>query len=179
MGWNGRVDEELRQELLRRRDEDQRVRHLVSFPTGQHIIRLPDKVAEELRRVDEDNTRWLGDLLTARGWPGRTLAGEDGAHAAWLLAQHADHAPALQQAFLDALRGAVAQGEATPSHLAYLEDRVRVHAGQPQLYGTQFTVRSGTFGPHPIEDSQRLDERRAAAGLEPFCDYEARMRAGS
>lgn len=179
MGWNGCVDEELRRELLRRRDEDQRVRHLVSPPKGQHVILLSDEVAEEWQRVDEDNTRWLADLLAARGWPGRTLAGEDGAHAAWLLAQHADRAPVVQQAFLDALRGAVAEGEATPAHLAYLEDRVRVRARLPQLYGTQFTVISGAFGPHPIEDPQRLDERRSAAGLDPFCDYEARMRAES
>jgi|HubBroStandDraft_3_1064219.scaffolds.fasta_scaffold71532_2 hypothetical protein len=46
-----------------------------------------------------------------RGWPGRTLVGEDGAQAAWLLAQHADHNPDLQRAFLDALRDAVARGE--------------------------------------------------------------------
>ena len=178
-GWNGCVDEELRRELLRRRDQDQRVRRLVSPPKGQHMARLPDEVAAEWQRVDEDNTRWLGDLLTTRGWPGRTMAGEDGAQAAWLLAQHADRAPALQRAFLDAVRGAVGQGEASPAHLAYLEDRVRVHAGQPQLYGTQFTVTSDTFGPYPIEDPQRLDERRAAAGLEPFAVYEARMRADS
>jgi hypothetical protein len=178
-GWNGCVDEELRRELLRRRDEDQRVRRLVSPPSGQHMAGLPDEVLAEWQRVDEDNTRWLGDLLTTRGWPGRTMAGEDGAQAAWLLAQHADRAPALQQAFLDAVRGAAGQGEASPAHLAYLEDRVRVHAGQPQLYGTQFTVTSGTFGPYPIEDPQRLDERRAAAGLEPFAVYAARMRADS
>jgi Family of unknown function (DUF6624) len=135
------VDKEIRRELLRRRDEDQRVRHLASPPKGHHLIRLPDEVAEEWQRVDEDNTRWLGDLLIARGWPGRTQAGEDGAQAAWLLAQHADRAPVLQQAFLDALRGAVAQGEASPAHLAYLDDRVRVHAGQPQLYG--MTTRPG------------------------------------
>jgi Family of unknown function (DUF6624) len=179
VGWNGGVDEGLRLELIRRRDEDQRVRHPVSFPKGQYMIRLPDEVAEEMQRVDEDNTRWLGDLLTTRGWPGKALVGEDGAQAAFLLAQHADRAAGLQQEFLDALRRAVAQGEASPAHLAYLEDRVRVRAGRPQLYGTQFTVTGGTFGPHPIEDPQRLDERRAAAGLEPFCDYEARMQAGS
>src|SRR5580704_3400756 len=107
VGWNGCVDEDLRRELLRRRDEDQRVRPLVSPPKGQHVIRLPDEVAEEWQRVDGDNTRWLADLLAARGWPGRTLAGEDGAHAAWLIAQHADRAPVVQQAFLDAVRGAV------------------------------------------------------------------------
>jgi len=35
----------------------------------------------------------------------------------------------------------------------------------------------GTFGPHPIEDPLRLDERRAAAAPEPYADYEARMKA--
>lgn len=141
------------------------------------MVRLPDEVAAEWQRVDSDNTRWLGDLLTTLGWPGRSLVGDDGVQAAWLLAQHADRAPSLQRAFLDALRDAVAQGEAFPGHLAYLEDRVRVRAGQPQLYGTQFTVTGGTFGPYPIEDPARLDERRAAAGLQPFADYEARMKA--
>jgi hypothetical protein len=85
----------------------------------------------------------------------------------------------LRRAFLDALRVAVGQGEASPAHLAYLEDRVRVNAGQPQLYGTQFSVTGGEIGPCPIEDPQRLDERRAEAGLEPFADYEARMRTQS
>jgi len=102
--------------------------------------------------------------------------GEDGADAAWLLAQHADRNPARQREFLDALRGAVARGEASPANLAYLEDRVRVHAGQPQLYGTQFTMTDGKFGPRPIDDPARLDQRRATAGLEPFAAYEARIR---
>jgi len=54
---------------------------------------------------------------------------------------------------------------------------VRVNAGRPQLYGTQFTVTDGEFGPCTIEDPQRLEERRAEAGLEPIADCEARMRA--
>ena len=126
--------------------------------------------------MDTGNTRWLADILATRGWPGRSMAGEDGAAAAWLLAQHADLDLGLQRAFLDALRGAVAEGEASPANLAYLEDRVRVSDGRPQLYGTQFTVTDGEFGPCPIEDRQQLDERRAAAGLEPFAVYEAQIR---
>jgi hypothetical protein len=172
------VDEELRQELLARAEEDQRVRRLVSPSKGQHEFRLPDEVAEEWRRVDTGNTQWLADLVDARGWPGRTLAGTDGAEAAWLLAQHADRDPELQRMFLEALRGAVTDGEAAPGNLAYLEDRVRVHDGRPQLYGTQFTVTDGELRPSPIEDPQRLDERRTEAGLGPFAAYEAQMRAG-
>jgi hypothetical protein len=171
------VDEELRRELLARRAEDQRIRHLASERSDPGTGRLPDDLAEQWQRVDQDNTRWLADVLASRGWPGRTLVGDQAAQAAWLLAQHADHDPVQQRAFLDALRAAVTQGEASAAHLAYLEDRVRVNAGQPQLYGTQFTVTGQTFGPHPIEDPGRLDERRAQAGLEPFADYQARMRA--
>jgi hypothetical protein len=178
MRWNGWVDEELRRELLARAGEDQRVRRLASPPKGQHELRLPDEVAEELRRVDTGNTRWLASLVATHGWPGRTLAGTDGAEAAWLLAQHADRDPELQRTFLEALRGAVADGDAPPGNLAYLEDRVRVHDGRPQLYGTQFTMTDGELGPSPIEDPDRLDERRAEAGLGPFAAYEAQMRAG-
>jgi len=172
------MDEELRQELLARAEEDQRVRRRAAPPKGQYEIRLPDEVAEEWERVHAENTRWLAELVAARGWPGRTVAGEDGAGAAWLLAQHADRDPGLQRTFLEALRGAVAEGEASPANLAYLEDRVRVHDGRPQLYGTQFTVTDGILEPSPVEDPQRLDERRAQAGLDPFAVYEARMRAG-
>jgi hypothetical protein len=161
------VDEELRRELLARRDDDQRIRAPMPLPTGHYTGRLLDEVAAQWQRIDEDNTRWLADVVRARGWPGRRVTGEDGAAAAWLLAQHADRDPARQQAFLAALRGAAGQGEASLSHLAYLEDRVRVNVGQPQLYGTQFTVTGRGFRPRPIEDRQRLDERRAEAGLEP------------
>lgn len=127
------MDEELRAELLARRDDDQRVRSVTLQPGPYRVA--PDEIAEMIR-VDAANTAWLTELTMRRGWPGRTLAGEDGAHAAWLLAQHAD--PSSQSAFLDLLRGAVAAGEASATDLAYLEDRVRMHAGLPQLYGTQF-----------------------------------------
>ncbi|CNE57641.1 Uncharacterised protein [Mycobacterium tuberculosis] len=32
------------------------------------------------------------------------------------------------------------------------------------------------FGPQPVEDPDRLDERRAAVGLRPMAEYDARMR---
>jgi hypothetical protein len=136
---------------------------------------VSDDVAEEWRRVDEDNALWLTDVVARCGWPGRSAVGEDGAQAAWLLAQHADRRPDLRRAFLDALRMAVDDGEAPAAHLAYLEDRVRVNAGQPQMYGTQFEGVGEGFGPAPIEEPDGLDERRAAVGLEPFAEYEAHM----
>jgi hypothetical protein len=40
-------------------------------------------------------------------------------------------------------------------------------------------VTDAGFGPWPVKDPERLDERRAAAGLEPFAADDAQMRAGT
>jgi hypothetical protein len=157
---------DLRPELLARMKRDQDART---------DINAPDLV-ERLRTVDTDNTAWLATVIDEHGWPRRSDVGEDGATAAWLLAQHADLDPEFQRRCLPLLEEAVAAGEASARHLAYLTDRVRCAAGQPQLYGTQFwQVGAGPLVPRPIEDIEHLDERRAAAGLEPFAEYERLM----
>jgi hypothetical protein len=170
------VDEKLRTELLLRREDDQRIRRAAMEASDPETGRLPDDLGAEWQRIDTANTEWLDDLVDARGWPGRSLVGEDGARAAWLLAQHADQRRDLQRKFLDLLRAAVADGEAEARDLAYLEDRVRVADDRPQLYGTQFQGTGEDLAPCPIEDPDGLDERRAAAGLPPFAEYEARIR---
>jgi hypothetical protein len=125
---------------------------------------------------DGARTTRLAEILDEHGWPTYDLVGEDGEDAAWLVAQHSDQDPALQQRALELLRPAVAAGQASPGNLAYLEDRVAVGAGQPQLYGTQ--VGCGPDGPvpaTPITDEAAVDERRTAAGLEPLAGYLAEM----
>jgi hypothetical protein len=61
------MDDELTAELLTRRDEDQRIRRLVSGFVGQQPAEVPDELAGEWQRIDEANTRWLGELLATRG----------------------------------------------------------------------------------------------------------------
>jgi hypothetical protein len=170
------MDERLRAELLSRQDEDQRVRRLAARSDQPGRLRISEEHATQWQRVDDSNSTWLARVVAEGGWPGRSMVGDEGASAAWLLAQHADRQPQTQHAFLDAMRAAVADGEASPAEAAYLEDRVRKNAGLPQIYGTQFTVSGDGFGPYLIDDPENLDRRRAAVGLEPFADYEARMR---
>lgn len=155
------MDEELRAELLRRVEVDQEAR-----------LRR-DRMAMEA--ADAANLPWLRQLITDIGWPGKSLVSEDGAQAAWLLAQHADRDPAFQRQCLDLLAAAVERGEATAVHQAYLTDRVLLHEGQPQEYGTQAIGRDGRFVPRKLRDPGRVDERRASVGLGPLAEYLAAM----
>ncbi|WP_174900219.1 DUF6624 domain-containing protein [Acrocarpospora macrocephala] len=165
-----RIDRKLRAELLRRAARDQEIRFaVIAERTNANLARMSE--------ADGENTAWLATIVRTQGWPGIALVGTKAAHAAWLLAQHADASPAIQQEFHAALTAAVAQGDAPVRNLAYLEDRVRVHAGRPQLYGTQFVQDHTGFHPFPIEDAEHLAERRAQIGLEPFHLNEQAVRA--
>ena len=101
-----------------------------------------------------------------------------GPTSAWLLAQHADLSPACQRRALELVKTAVAAGEASARHLAYLTDRVLVAVGEPQMYGTQYISDpdGSNLRPQPVADPERLDERRAAMGLEPAAEYDRHMR---
>ncbi|WP_164492746.1 DUF6624 domain-containing protein [Streptomyces lydicus] len=134
-----------------------------------------DQIA--LREVEDKATETLRQIIAAHGWTGRSLVGEIGAAAAWWIAQHATANPEFQQHALALVEGAVHVGEATPKQVAYLTDRRRIIAGQPQLYGTQFSyMQTGTPVPYAIDDPDELDARRAEMGLEPFDVFEVLIR---
>src|ERR1700724_1583763 len=127
------MDDGLRAELLRRVEKDQVARKALD----------PDA----MREADGENLPWLKCVIAAHGWPGASEVGVDGAHAAWLLAQHADADPQFQRQCLDLLTVAVEHGEATMTEVAYLTDRVLLAEGQPQEYGTQATGENGRWVP--------------------------------
>jgi hypothetical protein len=167
-------DEKLRQELLRRMREDQDARkklvQLMSAPKAPGKQPVPPE-AKAVREIDQRNTAWLKEAVDRRGWPGKSLVGADGANAAWLLVQHADQDRAFQKRCLPLLAAAVKKGEATGAQLAYLTDRVRVGAGEKQVYGTQFRTVDGKLEPSPIEDEANVDRRRKEAGLPSLAEY--------
>ena len=165
------MNEELAAELARMAAVDQRIRKPLKEARTM-VGQLDAKRAMEYERIDGENTERLRQILAEHGWPGKSLVGEKGAHDAWLIAQHADHDPAFQRQALELLREAVARGEARPRELAYLTDRVRVNEGRGQVYGTQMRPdENGLPVSQPVEDPERVDERRAEVGLEPFDQY--------
>lgn len=61
--------------------------------------------------------------------------GDDGAGAAFLIAQHALAFPAFQRRALTMLLEAVEAGEINPVDVAYLSDRIAVFEGRGQVFG--------------------------------------------
>ncbi|MCE9573323.1 MAG: hypothetical protein K8W52_09215 [Deltaproteobacteria bacterium] len=132
-------------------------------PTSDAARALGMKVMD----IDKRDTAALAAMIDAHGWPGVRLVGKDGAHAAWLLAQHADLDRAFQKRCLALLEVAVAHGDAAPNEYAYLYDRVALAEHRLQRYGTQVM---GTE-PAPLEDPANVDARRSAVGLGPLDEY--------
>jgi hypothetical protein len=159
------MNDELRAELLERVGRDQAARtSLPPRPTWQQW-------QEVVLPLDEANTMRMREIIAEHGWPGHVLVGVDGAHAAWLLAQHAPDE--FQKECLPLLENAVAEGDASRRDLGYLMDRVLMYRGEPQIYGTQYRTQDGVMKMWPVQDPEDLDNRRAALGLGPQSEYEA------
>lgn len=156
-----------RAELLAMVQEDQANRRQVLPPNKS----TPEGWAK-VEAADAQHTARMKEIVKAHGWPGKSLVGDDGAFAAWLLVQHADRDIAFQKECLVLIEKAVKSGEASGRNLAFLADRVATAEGRKQVYGTQF----GDGEPLPIEDEAHVDERRTAIGLKSLAEYRKEMQ---
>lgn len=147
----------LRAELLKMEAGDQEVRQLAAKGDFSRWT-----------AVDDANRARLKQIVAAYGWPTVAMVGQDGATAAWLIAQHADRDQAFQREVLALMEPLVRQGQASGKDFAYLYDRTHY----PQRFGTQGSCVSRTeWQPFEIEDIARVDERRSAVGLPPLARY--------
>ena len=171
----------LRAQLLDLKERDQSARSAVvaAMQTAERgeggEIRFDEAgtaAMKAMNAIDAESSAFLERMIEHHGWPTIDMVGKDGAGAAWLLAQHADAMPELQQRVLELMEPLVDQGQ-TEGHLfAMLTDRVLTGRGEPQIYGTQFTNdREGVLRPSPTIDWERIDERRARVGLGPIAEY--------
>lgn len=166
------MNSELRTELLAMRAEDVRVRAEL-LEAGL----LGDGYNPRMRALHERNAARLKDIIAAHGWPGRSLAGDDGSNAAWFIAQHSIGDPPFQRSCAAAIEESVAKGETPLAQFAFLIDRIRCYEGRPQIYGTQFQWDgNGEMNPCPIEDAEHVDERRTRAGLNAIAERTREIR---
>jgi hypothetical protein len=161
----------LRAELVQLGRDDQAVREGLA-----DAIRSNNAVfREKLIDGDAARTKRLKEIVAAHGWPTVALIGRDGIDAAWLIVQHSPDA-AWQEEMLPRLQAAAEAGDILRADVALLTDRVLIHAGRPQRYGSSFSVVNGRLVAETVEDEINVDSRRAAVGLPSMAEY-ARLLA--
>lgn len=153
---------DLQETLIAMADEDQRVLKELS-DAGE----LPsDAYHPVMRSVHEWNAAKLKSIIEEHGWPDRSIAGEKGAEAAWLIAQHSVSDIEFMQKCVVLIERSLRDGNVDGWQLAFLRDRVCTLTGQKQLYGTQFDVDEGGWPiPFPIDEPDEVDQRRFSVGL--------------
>lgn len=178
------VDGNVRRELLRMLECDQlaaresyEASQLVDDHRGRFLFDVPtDEWLPEYwaaKSTIEIHVDRLRPMVEAGEWPGRARVGDDGARAAWFLAQHAGEAdPRFQQSLVPLLAQAVSIGDADAEHLAALRDRVELEAGRLQIFGTHLEPDGDSWRPlRGVANPQDLDARRRDLGLRPWAEY--------
>lgn len=129
---------------------------------------------EEDETLDARNTEQVKLIIQEIGWPQKSIFGKSIPLRVWLLVQHADHDVAFQEHCLELMK-ALPKEEIDEINMAYLEDRILVNQGKPQIWGTQFFGKGDNYGPRPIQDPATVDERRLAIGLDTLAEYKIRL----
>lgn len=160
--------EEIGDELRAMRALDEKlVREANDFhtPTPGELARVEE--------IDRAHCQRLEEIVASIGWPTREMVGADAAQGAFVVIQHARHNPGFQNECLALMIDEVERGALPSAYVALLTDRIRLFAGQPQVFGTQMTFAESYDGiarctpATPIEDPANLDARRELMGLPP------------
>jgi hypothetical protein len=191
------IDEALRAELLRMRDEDQEtIRDVWERAAGAdpafdaELARRTDPetsvigdlgraedaedtppAVRRMLRVRRGHRERLREIVDARGWPGASVVGADAARAAWLLAQHAGADRPLQERCARLLREAYERGEAEGEQVAWLTDRWLMGTRREQRYGMLLIRKGGGLAPVGLVDPEHVDDRRRELGLPPLAEW--------
>ncbi|SDL35926.1 hypothetical protein SAMN05421823_105292 [Catalinimonas alkaloidigena] len=166
-------EEELRFRILQLRDERaglEESRLEIFRLEGPHSTTY-QQVMQEIARTLAEQTDELFQIVSRYGWPDRTLVGDDGATAFWLLVKGADLE--FQKVCVPLLVRAAREGRVNPLQAAVLQDQVLIQQHKKQWYGTQFFYEeeTGKVTLFPVAVLEDLNHRRASLHLEPIEDY--------
>lgn len=161
-----KINEKLRQILLEMCEEDLRVREKLAG-TGE----LFDGYCPKMEKVHLENAAELERMIEQNKgkWLGKSMVGDDGAEAAWLIVQHAISLPDFLRKCLKLLETAVNENGAEPQHFAHLADRIAFFERRPQKYGTQSDWNAdGKMQIWTLENAEKVNEYRASVRLNPL-----------
>ncbi len=157
----------IRDELLAMETADQDARlKCTNRPANEQI----DCFAEISRNIDQPNAKRLVEIFDLIGFPDTAKVGKEGLSAFMVLLQHVP-GDDLRNRSLKPITRAFKNKELPPMAFANFVDRLRVHLGKKQLYGSNFDLKDGKLVMSPTKNIKKLESRRAAIGLPSLDEY--------
>ena len=162
--------------------EDQKCRTLNRYVENMHIYMADQDSTEERWSVsyfsdtsyqcsirDEAHVQALINLI-GNEWPKISEVGERPAKTAFLVVSHTGDTSIIAR-YLPILQQRCQAGEAEWIHFATLSDRMLIHRGLPQHFGTQYqppSSKAEKLRLFPLENAAMVNEWRKELGLEPI-----------
>ena len=146
---------------------DQDARFNCSSGTADEQIKC---LAEISKSIDEPNTKHITQIFDQIGFPDTAKVGKEGLEAFMTLLQHAP-TDQLRVRSLKPITKAFKNKEIPSMPYANFVDRLRLHQGKKQLYGSGFEIKDGKLLLSTTKDIKNLEKRRAKIGLPPMAEY--------
>ncbi len=169
-------DNPVTQTLLNMRQKEQALQAKINeisdkFGDEQALFELD----EQQQKMYVEHMAKLEEVMGSAGWISSKKYGKTACEQALTIMKNAP-GERLEN-HLDVVLKAAENDEANPEEVAYIHDKVLMHQGKKQLYGTQiaFNEKKGINDVYPIEDEANVDTRRAKVGLEPLADALKKM----
>ncbi len=122
--------------------------------------------------IDSTNMEYMAKIFDEKGYPGKSVVGEETQKVAWYVLQHSKEIPK----YFPIIKKAGEEGELPMRLVAMMEDRYLMGKGEPQIYGTQGQTMNGKSYIWPIADPENVNARRAEIGLtESIEEYAKRL----
>ena len=152
--------QEIQKELEAMFDQDQGLRRSLGQLSREERL----KKFKEIDYYDSLHQIRAIAIIREHGWLGRSQVGQKANTALFLIIQHADME--AQKTYWPLLYTSAEKGESQWYHSALMEDRILMHEGKKQKYGSQaFRGEDDKMYIWPIEDPARVNELRAKMGI--------------
>ena len=191
-----RLNLALKQELDSMYVLDQKYRHLMfqaSKPaTADSLTRvlgvsrddLPGVLWRLQNEVDQSNLVRAEEIIQKHGYPGKSLVGSPTNQAVWYIIQHSGENSGKIKQYFPLMQKASQKGELESTLVAMMEDRLLMHEGKEQIYGTQGRceqvpqladgAKTQDCFIWPIKDPANVNKRRKEVGFDSTVEENAK-----
>lgn len=135
---------------------------------------ISEEDKKALEDFDKNSSDFIKSIVSEIGLPTITKVGKKASYNAWLLVQHSRELQ-FQKEYLELLKQN--EKDINPANIAYLEDRILMYEGKPQIYGTQFVLNRETEKVvlYTIRNAGAVNIRRAKYGMEKLEEHTRRF----